>query len=801
MNLSIFIESEPGHGQDTAISGQNYAFVFDGLGGKGGKPRTNAAGERKLEAKIASTVSAMALEKLLKDRMDWWSDNLIQNEYRRAHAPDEIAAEISRALNYALQDAAREWNADTLPTTISGWLVFPLPDETFYALAIWAGDSRCYTIDDHCMKLYTRDDTADNQRADAMEELLLSGSPAISNRLGVDRTVRLNHTTLIVDHPTLLLTCSDGIYGYVPSPMHLEYYLRNLGVEDSVEKMVAVWNKFFLDSGLLQDDSATLEGIYVGERPDDLDEFKEMLLAPLDELEEKYIQPFPQPPELKDSDELVRGIGIKLGKNDAFRAALSRNIRRYAEKGVSLPDGFPCAKFAAELREKQIERTRLEKRNLEKQCSQAEAELDELIDTVRYPKPVLEDVVDTRKKVLISNFTQRRPDILHDTVERMMNHLLSIYYTLIHRYGTELKKYGQLSCFNMGDNDTRLHVPNSYFPYTTPMINSMSFTYLYPELTEDGMRKRADDLENALFDIRVLADEILAPYYDNNKAKLVRAGDRELRIGEQELSPEQKKELKKWLIEDIGTGGMELKYCDGDLTLDLPALNRLLHAAQRYRDAVNAEEDGTVPQEEIDRYMEESAAADAKYLARKWFENGRVEGFELPTKLAASIQKHIDKAHEAKKTRLNAFEQYRLDRLELWKQYKPDFEAWSEEPEMAPEAVPETKPMRELVLSFLSKRKGKTGSESHETEAEPELVKEFLSVPKTSAEMGLKAPGSDVETSLTEPLEPKQPQEDAADSSVLTQEEKEPDLAVGDKKELDLVQPYIFEKFESERRN
>lgn len=752
MNLSIFIESEPGHGQDTAISGQNYAFVFDGLGGKGGRPRTNAAGERELEAKIASTISAKALKKLLGDRLSRWSD-LIRSERRRASAPDEIAAEITVALNDALQAAAKEWDANTLPTTISGWLIFPLPDKTFYALALWAGDSRCYTIDDRCMKLYSQDDTAENQRADAMEELMLSGSPAITNRLGVDMKVRLNHTSLIVDHRTLLLTCSDGIYGYVPSPMHLEFYLRNLGVEDSVEQMVTVWNQFFLDSGLLQDDSATLEGIFVGENPDDLAQFKEMLLAPLDELEETYIKPFPKPPMLKDSDELVRSLGVKLGKNDTFRAVLAKNIRRYAEKGAPLPDGFPCVRFAAGLRERQPERARLKKHSIEEKCRRAEEELDQLIDAVKYPVARLEDVVAPRKEIVVGSFRQHPPEAIHEIFQRLVNHLFSIYYSLMPKYRPGFQKDPSLNGFEMYDHDAYSRARGSYPLPPSPMIIYNS----YPPLTEDGIRQRAVDLENALFDIRILTDEILDRHYP--REKLTRAGSQELRQDRQELFPEQKKELKQWLIEAADTGTMELKHCGGNFTLDLPNLELLLMAAQCYRDAVNAEEDGDGDyQEEIDRYVEENAAADAKYLARKWFENGRVDGFELPPKLAASIQAHIDKARDAKKTRLNAFERYRLDRLELWRKYKPGFEAWDGEPAPEPESRPEAKEESEPV--------------SRETKGEPGPGAESLNGPEAGAE--------------TKPR-----QEDDPAFSALIDEEKEPGPAPGDEIADDGFQPYV----------
>lgn len=316
-------------------------------------------------------------------------------------------------------------------------------------------------------------------------------------------------------------------------------------------------------------------------------------------------------------------------------------------------------------------------------------------------------------------------------------------------------------------------------------VYPINFSHNYPVLRGNEMRKKADDLENALFDIRLLTNELLDHYY--TQGKLVRAGYQKLRRDEEELSPEQKKELKQWLIEAAGLGGMELKYCGGDFSLDLPTLDRLLKAAQRYRDAVNAEEDGAdVLQEEIDRYVEEYAAADAKYLARKWFENGRIEGFELPVKLAASIQKLIDRAHNAKKERLDAFEQYRLDRLELWRQYKPGFEAWSGEPETRPE----TKPATELEPEFQSECSEESGSGAREAEEESEPGKESLSGPETQ-----------VETSPEEQSDPEQRQEDAPAFSALAGEKKELDVATSDEKDDDGFQPMDFDKIELGRRD
>ena len=63
MNMKIFYENTIGRGEDAGVAGENYAIVFDGLGGTGGMRCRNAAGEVRTEAKVASNAAAQAAER------------------------------------------------------------------------------------------------------------------------------------------------------------------------------------------------------------------------------------------------------------------------------------------------------------------------------------------------------------------------------------------------------------------------------------------------------------------------------------------------------------------------------------------------------------------------------------------------------------------------------------------------------------------------------------------------------------------------------------------------------------------
>ena len=123
MNLHIALEANPNMGQDSAVYGEKYAFVLDGLGGTGGRTREHADGRKWKEAKIAANTAAQAVKEAVE--ANWANWNKLLGNASNAEVglvTEQIQGELKWAIDGALQQAAREWRADTLPTTIAGWI-------------------------------------------------------------------------------------------------------------------------------------------------------------------------------------------------------------------------------------------------------------------------------------------------------------------------------------------------------------------------------------------------------------------------------------------------------------------------------------------------------------------------------------------------------------------------------------------------------------------------------------------------------------------------------------------------------
>lgn len=86
---------------------------------------------------------------------------------------------------------------------------------------VWAGDSRVLSLDKNGLKQLTEDD-ADG---DAFDNLVNSG--AMSNVLSSDGNYVLHSKSFSVTEPMMIISASDGAYGYVYTPMDFEYLIVN----------------------------------------------------------------------------------------------------------------------------------------------------------------------------------------------------------------------------------------------------------------------------------------------------------------------------------------------------------------------------------------------------------------------------------------------------------------------------------------------------------------------------------------------------------------------------------------------
>lgn len=105
----------------------------------------------------------------------------------------------------------------TLPTTAAVALVQQAEEDALLVSAIWAGDSRVFILDAQGLAQLTVDDTS---VPDPMENLYEDG--VLRNIFCSDRKVRVHCKTVRVKPPFVVLSATDGCFGYVSTPMEFE---------------------------------------------------------------------------------------------------------------------------------------------------------------------------------------------------------------------------------------------------------------------------------------------------------------------------------------------------------------------------------------------------------------------------------------------------------------------------------------------------------------------------------------------------------------------------------------------------
>lgn len=87
--------------------------------------------------------------------------------------------------------------------------------------ALWAGDSRAYLLTPGAgLQALTRDHT---DEADALEQLLQD--PPMTNVICADRPFRVDQADTEIPLPCVLVCATDGFFGYVDTPAHVDCHL------------------------------------------------------------------------------------------------------------------------------------------------------------------------------------------------------------------------------------------------------------------------------------------------------------------------------------------------------------------------------------------------------------------------------------------------------------------------------------------------------------------------------------------------------------------------------------------------
>lgn len=221
--ISFCRDMIPEHGEDSYC----YSFcdtagmlgVFDGCGGAGARKHDFYSG--RTEAYIASRLCAGAFYDSFRAifpcslpasqvASEVFAPTSVQRLVAYEPPKDETGFEIKGSM------------VRTLPTTAAAALVQLEEDGSVLVSSIWAGDSRVFLLDSNGLAQLSVDDTS---VPDPMENIYEDG--ILKNVFCSDRRVKLHCKTIRIHPPFVVLSATDGCFGYVSTPMEFEGILLN----------------------------------------------------------------------------------------------------------------------------------------------------------------------------------------------------------------------------------------------------------------------------------------------------------------------------------------------------------------------------------------------------------------------------------------------------------------------------------------------------------------------------------------------------------------------------------------------
>ncbi|MFC7884536.1 serine/threonine protein phosphatase [Streptomyces sp. NPDC057376] len=222
--MSVWTERVPGRGEDAEPfiahhrpSSQGLLAVFDGSGGSGAAPAWQAAdGNSRTGAWVGARVARLAT--------DVWFHEVAEDA--ETAAPERLCEYLQYFLEHAPQRRSKISGTmrRRLPTTLAAlhYRLAPARDEPELELRpLWAGDSRAYVLSPGAgLQVLTRDHT---READALE--LLRTDPPMTNLVCADRDFTVDSQRLTYPLPCVLVTATDGFFGYVHTPADFESLL------------------------------------------------------------------------------------------------------------------------------------------------------------------------------------------------------------------------------------------------------------------------------------------------------------------------------------------------------------------------------------------------------------------------------------------------------------------------------------------------------------------------------------------------------------------------------------------------
>ncbi len=228
------------NGEDSyaCIVNKKYGLVgvFDGCGGIGSR-KYDVYGNRTgayLASHTAAKVVFKWFEKFSEEERGLNRENIseICSEIK-----ENFDCELKELENGASKTTIKGSLAKSFPTTAS-LIMFTPRDQGMYASFVWVGDSRGFVLNSKGLTQITQDDI--DSDADALSNI--SNDGRLSNVISASGDYVLNSKGVICSNKGILITATDGCFGYFSTPMEFEYMilstlLNSKSIEDWKKRM------------------------------------------------------------------------------------------------------------------------------------------------------------------------------------------------------------------------------------------------------------------------------------------------------------------------------------------------------------------------------------------------------------------------------------------------------------------------------------------------------------------------------------------------------------------------------------
>lgn len=255
-----------------------YIAAFDGCGGMGAKKYPNVG--NRSGAKIASLIAAYITDKFYTQKSFCFDGKDAEN-LQKLYADKFQKVKIGITIPGGLKIGGSMFRE--LPTTVSLVAMKIDSNRSLLCEYIWAGDSRGYYLDGLGLCQVTSDDL--DTEEDAFSNL--RNDAKLSNVVNADTSFQLHQEIRSFSQPVIIITATDGVFGYFNTPMEFEYLLLDsLMTSDSLSQ----WEENLKESLIpYTGDDFTLVAAGYGFK--DLKDCKSYYLSRYRALFKEYIEP------------------------------------------------------------------------------------------------------------------------------------------------------------------------------------------------------------------------------------------------------------------------------------------------------------------------------------------------------------------------------------------------------------------------------------------------------------------------------------------------------------------------------